>query len=382
MIYRVSNETENSIETINQITLFSFEEDELCNCLNPVNFLYLSGYRNMLPGRRIDLQNRVTVTLSPMRKLAVTALGGNALLRENEKGTIEEQEENAAETIENLIFLIREGYDLVITHGNGPQVGNILMRNDAGEQLYGIAPMPLDICVADSQGGIGYMIERMLRNVLNKHGILKNVVTLVNMVLVDPADPAFNNPVKGIGKIYPEEEVRKLEHGKKWIFKPSGKSTGGFRRVVPSPLPRDIMNKEIIGSLARAGNIVIATGGGGIPVYFDEKQNVRTVDAVIDKDMASALLASQIGADELYILTDVPFIFKDFGKPTQEKLEFLDYADTRKYLEAGTFGEGSMAPKIRACLQFIEEGGKKSVITEAKKLEDKRYGSKITMYYD
>ncbi len=382
MIYRVSNETENSIETINQITLFSFEEDELCNCLNPGNFLYLSGYRNMLPGRRVDLQNRVTVTLSPMHKLAVTALGGNALLRENEKGTIEEQEENAAETIENLIFLIREGYDLVITHGNGPQVGNILMRNDAGEQLYGIAPMPLDICVADSQGGIGYMIERMLRNVLNKHGILKNVVTLVNMVLVDPADPAFNNPVKGIGKIYPEEEVRKLEHGKKWIFKPSGKSTGGFRRVVPSPLPRDIMNKEIIGSLARAGNIVIATGGGGIPVYFDEKQNVRTVDAVIDKDMASALLASQIGADELYILTDVPFIFKDFGKPTQEKLEFLDYADTRKYLEAGTFGEGSMAPKIRACLQFIEKGGKKSVITEAKKLEDKRYGSKITMYYD
>lgn len=350
--------------------------------MNPVNFFYLSRTRNMLPGRRIDLQKHVTDTISPMHKLAVTALGGNALLRENEKGTIEEQEENAAETIENLIFLIRDGYDLVITHGNGPQVGNILMRNDAGEQLYGIAPMPLDICVADSQGGIGYMIERMLRNVLNKHGILKNVVTLVNMVLVDPADPAFSNPVKGIGKIYPEEEARKLEQGKKWIFKPSGKSTGGFRRVVPSPLPRDIMNKEIIGSLARAGNIVIAAGGGGIPVYFDENQNVRTVDAVIDKDMASALLASQIGADELYILTDVPFIYKDFGKPTQEKLEFLDYADTRKYLEAGTFGEGSMAPKIRACLQFIEKGGKKSVITEAKKLEDKRYGSKITLYYD
>ena len=189
VIYRVSNETENSIETINQITLFSFEEDELCNCLNPVNFFYLSRTRNMLPGRRIDLQKHVTDTISPMHKLAVTALGGNALLRENEKGTIEEQEENAAETIENLIFLIRDGYDLVITHGNGPQVGNILMRNDAGEQLYGIAPMPLDICVADSQGGIGYMIERMLRNVLNKHGILKNVVTLVNMVLVDPLIP-------------------------------------------------------------------------------------------------------------------------------------------------------------------------------------------------
>jgi len=317
-----------------------------------------------------------------MRKLAVTALGGNALLRENERGTIEEQEQNAAETIENLIFLIKEGYDLVITHGNGPQVGNILMRNDAGESLYGIAPMPLDICVADSQGGIGYMIERMLRNVLNKHGIHRNVITMVNMVVVDPGDPAFGNPLKGIGKIYSEEEARKREEEKRWIFKPSGKSTGGFRRVVPSPRPTDVVNKEVIASLARSGNIVIAAGGGGIPVYYDEMNNVRTVDAVIDKDLASSLLASQIGADELYILTDVPFIFKDFGKPTQEKLEFLDYADTLRYLEAGTFGEGSMAPKIRACLNFVAGGGKKSVITEAKKLEDKRYGSKITMHYE
>jgi carbamate kinase len=317
-----------------------------------------------------------------MNKLAVTALGGNALLRENERGTIEEQEQNAMETIENLIFLIKDGYNLVITHGNGPQVGNILMRNDAGETMYKIAPMPLDICVADSQGGIGYMIERMLRNVLNKHGIQKNVVTLVNMVLVDPCDPAFQNPEKRIGRIYSEQEAKHLQQIKKWIFKPSGKTAGGFCRVVPSPEPMDILNKEIIQSLAQAGNIVIAAGGGGIPVYFDDEKNVRTVDAVIDKDMASSLLATQIGADELYILTDVSFIYRDFGKPTQEKLEFLDYADTLKYLHAGVFGEGSMAPKIRACLQFIKNGGKKSVITEAKKLEDKRYGSKITMNYE
>ena len=317
-----------------------------------------------------------------MNKLAVTALGGNALLRENERGTIEEQEQNAMETIENLIFLIRDGYDLVITHGNGPQVGNILMRNDAGETMYQIAPMPLDICVADSQGGIGYMIERMLRNVLNKHGMQKNVITLVNMVLVDPCDPAFQNPEKRIGRIYTEQEARQLEQIKKWIFKPSGKTAGGYRRVVPSPEPVDILNKEIIQSLARAGNIVIAAGGGGIPVYFDAEKNVRTLDAVIDKDMASSLLATQIGADELYILTDVSFIYRDFGKPTQEKLEFLDYADTLEYLHAGVFGEGSMAPKIRACLRFIENGGQKSVITEAKKLEDKRYGSKITMNYE
>ncbi len=317
-----------------------------------------------------------------MKKLAVTALGGNALLRENERGTIEEQEQNASETIENLIFLIKEGYDLVITHGNGPQVGNILMRNDAGEHLYGIAPMPLDICVADSQGGIGYMIERMLRNVLHKHGISKNVITLVNMVIVDPHDPAFENPEKRIGKIYTYEDACKLEAEKKWIFKPSGKRSGGFRRVVPSPVPVDVMNSVGIRSMARAGNIVIAAGGGGIPVYYDEAGMVRTVDAVIDKDMASSLLASRIGAEELYILTDVPFIFKDFGKPTQEKLEFLDYADASRYLADGTFGEGSMAPKIRACLQFVRNGGQKSVITEARKLEDKRYGSKITLHYD
>jgi carbamate kinase len=152
--------------------------------------------------------------------------------------------------------------------------------------------------------------------------------------------------------------------------------------VVASPKPTDVINKELIGMLARAGNIVITSGGGGIPVYRDENNDIRTLDAVIDKDMASSLLATQIGADELYILTDVPFIFRDFGKPTQEKLEFLNYADARNYLETGTFGEGSMAPKIRACLQFIENGGKKSVITEAKKLEDKRYGSKITMEYE
>ncbi len=317
-----------------------------------------------------------------MKKIAVVALGGNALLRENETGTIEQQEANTTDTLENLVFLLNAGYEIVITHGNGPQVANILMRNDAGKQLYDIAPMPLDICVADSQGGIGYMIERMMRNVLNKHGIRKNVISMITMVTVDPNDPAFENPTKRIGKIYSHEEADHLAETKGWSFKPSTKGHGGWNRVVPSPLPHDIINKETIEQLVRAGNIVIAAGGGGIPVYYDENNDLRTLDAVIDKDLASALLASKIRANEFYILTDVPFIYKDFGLPTQEKLEFLDYADTIKYLEAGTFAEGSMAPKIKACLHFIENGGEKSVITEAKKLEDKSYGSKITMHYD
>ena len=317
-----------------------------------------------------------------MKKLAVIALGGNALLRDNEAGTIEQQEQNATETLENLVHLIKEGYELVITHGNGPQVGNILMRNDAGEQLYNIAPMPLDICVADSQGGIGYMVERMLRNVLNRHGIKKNVITMVTLVDVNENDPAFQNPSKRIGKVYNEEEAQKLAREKNWIFKQSAKTERGYRRVVPSPVPLEIINRNTIELLVKNGNIVIAAGGGGIPVYYDKKKNVCTLDAVIDKDMASSLLATNINADELYILTDVSFIYKDFGKPTQKKLEFLDYADTQKYLEMGTFAEGTMEPKIRACLDFIKNGGKKSIITEAKKLEDKSYGSKITMHYE
>ncbi|MCL3779312.1 carbamate kinase [Prolixibacteraceae bacterium JC049] len=317
-----------------------------------------------------------------MDKLAVVALGGNALLRGDEKGTIEQQEKNAADTLENLIFLLKDGYNLVITHGNGPQVGNILMRNDAGEAMYNIAQMPLNVCVADSQGGIGYMIDRMLRNVLNKHGIEKNIITMMTMVEVNENDDAFSNPTKRVGKIYTKEEAEKLENEKGWQFKSSPKKDGGYRRVVPSPVPYNVFNKDIIEKLAREGNIVVAVGGGGVPVYHDQNNDVRTVDAVIDKDLASAVLGTAINADELYILTDVPFIYKDFGTPEQEKLEFLDRADTLKHLEKGTFAEGSMAPKIRACLKFVEGGGQKSVITEATKLEDKSYGSKITMNYE
>ena len=316
-----------------------------------------------------------------MEKLAVVALGGNALLRDNEKGTIEEQEKHTAETLENLIFLIKAGYDLIVTHGNGPQVGNILMRNDAGMQVYGIAPMPLDICVADTQGGIGYMIERIFRNILNKYGIKRNVITIVGMIEVDPEDEAFKNPMKRIGTYYTEAQAQLLTKEKGWIFKLSKKGDNGWRRVVPSPVPKAIFNLNIIKDLARQGNIVITCGGGGIPVYHDDNGDVRTIDAVIDKDLASSVLANGVGANEFYILTDVPFIFKDYGLPSQEKLEFLDYNDTVKYLETGTFGEGSMAPKIVAALSFIKSGGDKSIITEASKLEDKSYGSKITMEY-
>src|SRR4030043_1758954 len=185
------------------------------------------------------------------KKLAVVALGGNALLRGNQAGTIDEQEQNTTGPLENLVFLIKDGYDLVITHGNGPQVGNILMRNDAGEQIYNIAQMPVDICVADSQGGIGYMIERMFRNVLSKHKIEKNVICVVTSVIVDNRDPAFNDPQKRIGKIYTREKADELALKKGWTFREELKLDGGFRRVVPSPVPINIINHSII-KLGRA----------------------------------------------------------------------------------------------------------------------------------
>jgi len=317
-----------------------------------------------------------------MNKLAVVALGGNALQRDYQKGTIEEQEQNTFETLENLVFLLKDGYELVITHGNGPQVGDILLKNDAGEKAYNIPQMPLDICVAGTQGEIGYMIERILRNVLNKHGIHKNVISLISQIIVNHQGDAFKNPKKRIGRIYPRELAEQLSRDKGWVFKEEQKSSGGLRRVVPSPEPLEIMNKKIIRQLVSRGNIVITAGGGGIPVYIDERNDVRPVEAVIDKDFASALLAASIGADEFYILTDVPYVYLNYKKPDQQIAEFLDYKDTIKYLEQGMFGEGDMKPKIEAALFFLWNGGRKSIITEATKLEDKRFGSKITLEYD
>ncbi|MBK3515751.1 carbamate kinase [Carboxylicivirga marina] len=317
-----------------------------------------------------------------MGKLAVIALGGNALLRDNQIGTIDEQEQNTTDTLENIVFLLKEGYNIVISHGNGPQVGNIVMRNDAGEQMYNIPQMPLDVCVADSQGGIGYMIERSLKNVMHKHGIKRNVLTLMTTVEVDPNDQAFKNPTKRIGKIVSQEESEKLTKEKGWTFKEEKKTTSGFRRVVPSPQPKEVGNWEVIEKNARQGTIVIAVGGGGVPVYTDEKGDIRPIEAVIDKDLANSLLARQIKADRFYILTDVPFVYANFGEPNQKVLEFLNVEDTKEYMNAGTFGEGSMAPKINAALQFVEGGGDMSVITEATKLQDKAYGTKITAEYE
>jgi len=317
-----------------------------------------------------------------MRKLAVIALGGNALLRENQKGTIEEQEKNVTDTLEHLLFLLQEDYDIIISHGNGPQVGNLLLKNDAGEQVHNLPQMPLDVCVADTQGEIGYMIERMMVNLLNKYNYKKDVVTLVTQVEVDKDDPAFQDPQKRVGKIYGKEEADKFAKEKGWVFKEEVKQEGGWRRVVPSPLPKSIMNENVVENLARQGNIVVASGGGGIPVYYDKEGRLRPSEAVIDKDMASSLLAARIKADEFYILTDVPYVYINYKQPDEKKLDPLSVADARSYLEKGMFSKGSMAPKIQAAVQFVEKGGQKSVITEANLLKDKTYGTRIIKEYE
>lgn len=311
-----------------------------------------------------------------MKKIAVVALGGNALLRGNQTGTIQQQEKNTYETCINLIKLLEEDFNIVITHGNGPQVGNILLRNEAGYNTYKIPKMPLDICVADSQGGIGYMVERQLRNILAEKKIKKNVVTVVTQVLVDRNDPAFENPTKPVGAFYLKEEADLLARANNLIFKEdSGKR--GWRRVVASPEPKDVLNKKSIKDLVKKGNIVVAVGGGGVPVYRDEKKHLQGIEAVIDKDLASALLAYEIDADDFFILTDVPKVYLNFGKPDQTALNTITVEQAEEYQSQGHFAAGSMGPKIKAAIHFIRNGGKETIITESTQLGNPDSGTKI-----
>ncbi len=312
-----------------------------------------------------------------MKKIAVVALGGNALLRGNETGTIQQQEKNTYDTCINLIKLIDNDFNIVITHGNGPQVGNILLRNEAGYNTYKIPKMPLDICVADSQGGIGYMVERQLRNILAEKKIRKNVVTMVTQVLVDKNDPAFENPTKPVGAFYLKEEADLLARANNFIFKEDPRKRG-WRRIVASPEPKDVLNKKIIKNLVKKGNIVIASGGGGVPVYLDEQKKLQGIEAVIDKDLASALLAYEIEADDFFILTDVPKVYLNFGKPDQKALDTITVEQAEEYLNQGHFADGSMGPKIKAAIHFVRNGGKETIITESTQLGNPKAGTIIT----
>src|SRR3989339_1237048 len=314
-----------------------------------------------------------------MKKVAVVAFGGNALLRANEIGTIEQQEKNTLDTCEKLIGLLRNGYNIIITHGNGPQVGNILLRNEAGYSQYKIPKMPLDICVADSQGGIGYMIERQMRNAISKTNLRRNVVAVITETLVDINDPAFDNPTKPIGPYYLKEEADLLARANNWVFKEDARKRG-WRRVVASPQPIDVMNKKIVKELVKKGHIVISVGGGGIPVYWHSDTGyLEAIEAVIDKDLASAVLAKEVKADRFYIITDVPKACLNYNKPNQVQLDHLTVAEAKKYAEAGEFAAGSMGPKILAAINFVENGGKEAIITCEEELTKENCGTRITM---
>ncbi len=299
-----------------------------------------------------------------MKNLAVVAIGGNAVNRPGEKPTAENMLSAIAEAMGYLVDMLDE-YDIVITHGNGPQVGNILIQQEMAKEV--IPPFPIDVNDAQTQGSLGYMIVQALRNRLAERGLNREVAALITQIVVDKNDEAFKKPSKPVGPFYTEEEARKLMTEKGWIMKED--AGRGWRRVVPSPKPLDIVEKEIIQMLLKNDVIVVAAGGGGIPVVR-ENGKLKGIEAVIDKDRASALLAIEINADELIILTGVEKVALNYGKPNQTFVDTLIVDDAMKYLKEGHFPAGSMGPKIEAAIDFVSATNKTCLITDMKKLKE------------
>jgi carbamate kinase len=292
------------------------------------------------------------------RKTIVVALGGNAIIEEGTEGTIAQQFANTRKSMEAIVGLIGKGHRVVLSHGNGPQAGIHLIRNEAASGQ--VPPAPLGVIVADTQGSMGYMIAQCLANALRKAGIEKDIVTVITQVVVDPADPQMRNPSKYVGPFYKAEQVDKLrERG--WLIKED--PGRGFRRVVASPMPLDVVEKGTIKDLIDDGKVVIAAGGGGVPVRREADGTLEGVDAVIDKDRASSLLANLIGADELLILTGVDKVAINFKKPDQRYLDAMTISECERYLAEGQFPKGSMGPKIEAACDFIRRGGRKVIVT-------------------
>lgn len=291
-------------------------------------------------------------------KKIVVALGGNAILQPGQFGTVAEQLANVDATCAGIAELIRRGHQVVVTHGNGPQVGNILIQNEEAGRL--VPAMPLDVCGAESQGQIGYMIQQLLHNRLRGLGIDRQVVTVVTQVVVDPDDPAFQNPTKPVGPFYSKEQAEQLGPAKGWVMKEAGAK--GWRRVVPSPQPKAIWERESVRALIASGAIVIASGGGGIPVREDQGC-LTGIEAVIDKDLAGERLAHDVGADILIILTDVEQAALNYGTPDQVNLSRLTVVEVERYAREGHFKAGSMGPKIEAARRFVAGGGERAIIT-------------------
>ena len=307
----------------------------------------------------------------------IISLGGNAITRENEPGRISDQFVHTEEMLDGFVEVLRSDCRVVITHGNGPQMGNILIRVEEGERR--VPPLPLDTCVADSQGGMGYMIQRLANQLFRRERIARDIGTLITQVVVDQNDPGFGHPSKPIGAFYNRHDVELIRREKPhWVV--TEIEPGRFRRVVPSPRPLDVVEKNVICRMLNAGCVVIACGGGGIPVAWEEGRLVG-VEAVVDKDLASSLLARQLGATRLVIVTTVPQVALHYHKPEQQWLDHMSVVKARGYLAAGEFPPGSMGPKIQAAIDFLEAGGRDCIITSpqcARQAIEGRGGTWIT----
>lgn len=295
-----------------------------------------------------------------MSKTIVVAIGGNAITKEDESGTYEEQMHNIKTVVGPIARIIADGSRVVVVHGNGPQVGNHLIKNEHSKEL--VPPMPLHVCVANTQGSMGYSLQQQLRHAILKYGVEQEVVTIITQVLVDSNEPSFQNPTKPIGPFYTEDVARELmaSMGHQFV-EDSGR---GWRRVVPSPTPKKIIESKAIKQAIQAGMVVIAAGGGGIPVAEGREGEYRGIDAVIDKDLVAMRLAMDIQAEVLLLLTGVQRVAIRYGRPDQEELEQISVAEAKEYMEAGHFPPGSMGPKIKAAIDFLENSkdGEKVII--------------------
>ncbi len=297
-------------------------------------------------------------------KTLVLAFGGNAITRQGQRGTFPEQLENIELSCRDVVELARLGYGLVITHGNGPQVGSILIKNELAKDV--LPPMPLDVCVANTQGSLGFGISQALQNMLLKAGVRREVAALITRVRVDPGDEAFTHPTKPVGPFFSREEAEAQVKAKRYVMRED--SGRGWRRVVPSPRPQEILEGRVIRQLLEQGVIVVAAGGGGIPVVRGE-EGYRGVEAVIDKDLAALRLALDVGASGFVILTGVPKVCLNFGQPNQQALERITASRAEEYLKAGQFPPGSMGPKIEAVSEFVKHTGGTAVITDPANLQ-------------
>ena len=312
-------------------------------------------------------------------RIAVVALGGNAISPPEGSATIFDQFEHTRESLGVIVELLKRGYQLAITHGNGPQIGNALMRQELSRHR--VPELPLGVLVASTEGWIGYMIEQSLINRIQKEGIERSVVSIVTQVLVDQKDPSLQDPSKFIGQTYPEFEAHRLARQFDWTVK-KDKGRDGWRRVVGSPFPLEVLNSQAVKSLLDENWIVICAGGGGIPVYKEEDGSLEGVDAVVDKDCASSVLGNNIGASELFILTEVSNVALNFGQPEQIDLKQITLEEAKSYFDEGHFPPGSMGPKMKSAINFIEGGGERVVITnltEVVNALDGKTGTSITL---